>query len=62
MFCARIEKHSSKLDVSRSLVYIFGGSEIYRLPYISLLQNNSDSMDRNITVALILAIKIKLVP
>ena len=47
MFCARIEKHSSKLDVSRSLVYIFGGSEIYRLLYIHLLQNNSAPMDRN---------------
>ena len=29
------------------LCYIFGGSEIYRLPYISLLQNNSALMDRN---------------
>ena len=29
------------------LCYIFGGSEIYRLPYISLLQNNSTPMDRS---------------
>ncbi len=29
------------------LFYIFGGSEIYRLPYIHLLQNNSAPMDRN---------------
>ena len=29
------------------LCYIFGGSEIYRLPYIHLLQNNSVPMDRN---------------
>ena len=28
-------------------IYIFGGSEIYRLPYISLLQNNSAPMDRH---------------
>ena len=28
-------------------IYIFGGSEIYRLPYIHLLQNNSTPMDRN---------------
>ncbi len=28
-------------------LYIFGGSEIYRLPYISLLQNNSTPMDRS---------------
>lgn len=28
-------------------IYIFGGSEIYRLPYIHLLQNNSAPMDRN---------------
>ena len=27
-------------------LYIFGGSEIYRLPYIHLLQNNSAPMDR----------------
>lgn len=29
------------------LCYIFGGSEIYRLPYIHLLQNNSAPMDRS---------------
>ena len=29
------------------LFYIFGGSEIYRLPYIHLLQNNSAPMDRS---------------
>ena len=29
------------------LCYIFGGSEIYRLPYIHLMQNNSVTMDRN---------------
>ena len=29
------------------LFYIFGGSEIYRLPYIHLMQNNSAPMDRN---------------
>ena len=29
------------------LCYIFGGSEIYRLPYIHLLQNNSAPMDCN---------------
>lgn len=29
------------------LFYIFGGSEIYRLPYIHLLQNNSALMDRD---------------
>lgn len=29
------------------LFYIFGGSEIYRLPYIHLMQNNSASMDRD---------------
>ena len=29
------------------LFYIFGGSEIYRLPYIHLQQNNSTPMDRN---------------
>ena len=29
------------------LLYIFGGSEIYRLPYISMMQNNSAPMDRN---------------
>ena len=29
------------------LCYIFGGSEIYRLPYISMMQNNSAPMDRN---------------
>ena len=29
------------------LFYIFGGSEIYRLPYIHLLHNNSATMDRN---------------
>lgn len=28
-------------------IYIFGGSEIYRLPYIHLFQNNSAPMDRN---------------
>ena len=28
-------------------IYIFGGSEIYRLPYIHLMQNNSAPMDRN---------------
>ena len=28
-------------------IYIFGGSEIYRLPYIHLLQNNSALMDRD---------------
>jgi len=28
-------------------IYIFGGSEIYRLPYIHLVQNNSAPMDRN---------------
>ena len=28
-------------------IYIFGGSEIYRLPYIHLLKNNSAPMDRN---------------
>ena len=29
------------------LCYVFGGSEIYRLPYIHLLQNNSAPIDRN---------------
>ena len=28
-------------------LYIFGGSEINRLPYIHLMQNNSAPMDRN---------------
>ena len=28
-------------------IYIFGGSEIYRLPNIHLMQNNSAPMDRN---------------
>jgi hypothetical protein len=38
---------SSCLIVADKPLYIFGGSEICRLPYIHLLQNNSAPMNRN---------------
>ena len=38
---------STYLIAADKPLYIFGGSEIYRLPYIHLLQNNSAPMDRN---------------
>ena len=38
---------SSCLIIADKPLYIFGGSEIYRLPYIHLLQNNSAPMNRN---------------
>ena len=56
-FCisgVRLSKHwngsttaSTYLIAADKPLYIFGGSEIYRLPYIHLLQNNSAPMDRN---------------
>ena len=33
--------------VADKSIYIFGGSEIYRLPYIHLMLNNSAPMDRH---------------
>ena len=38
---------SSCLIIADKPLYIFVGSEIYRLPYIHLLQNNSAPMNRN---------------
>ena len=56
-FCisgVRLSKHwngsttaSTYLIAADKPLYIFGGSEIYRLPYIHLLQNNSAPMDRS---------------
>ncbi len=46
-FALALKNIQASLMFLARLCYIFGGSEIYRLPYISMMQNNSAPMNRN---------------